>query len=91
VVCNVDAALITTADQARDALIRQVTGSVQWDKSVRALIALGVRNFVEVGPGKVLCGLIRQIDRSSACVNVEDEASLQKTANNFSSASPKPD
>jgi [acyl-carrier-protein] S-malonyltransferase len=50
-----------------------------------------VRNFVEVGPGKVLCGLIRQIDRSSACVNVEDEASLQKTANNFSSASPKPD
>ncbi len=75
----------------RDALIRQVTGAVQWDKSMRALVALGVQNFVEVGPGKVLCGLMRQIDRSRTCVNVEDEASLQKTVNHFSPASPKPD
>ena len=81
--CNVDAALVTTAEQARDALIRQVTGAVQWDKSMRALIALGVQTFVEVGPGKVLCGLMRQIDRSRTCVNVEDEASLQKTVNHF--------
>ncbi len=88
---NVDAALVTTADQARDALIRQVTGAVQWDKSMRALAALGVQNFVEIGPGKVLCGLMRQIDRSRTCVNVEDEASLQKTVNHFSTASPKPD
>ena len=64
VMCNVDAAVVTTAEQARDALIRQVTGAVQWDKSMRALVALGVKNFVEVGPGKVLCGLMRQIDRS---------------------------
>ncbi len=63
--------LVTTAEQARDALIRQVTGAVQWDKSMRALIALGVQNFVEVGPGKVLCGLMRQIDRSRTCVNVD--------------------
>ncbi len=91
VMCNVDAVLVRTADEARDALIRQVTGAVQWDKSMRALIVLGVQNFVEVGPGKVLCGLMRQIDRSSTCVNVEDEASLQKTVNHFSSASPKPD
>jgi [acyl-carrier-protein] S-malonyltransferase len=91
VMCNVDAALVTTAEQARDALIRQVTGSVQWNKSMRALIALGVKNFVEVGPGKVLCGLMRQIDRSCTCLNIEDEASLQKTVNHFSSASPKPD
>jgi [acyl-carrier-protein] S-malonyltransferase len=91
VMCNADAALVTTAEQARDALVRQVTGSVQWDKSMRALIALGVKNFVEVGPGKVLCGLMRQIDRSCTCVNVEDEASLQKTMNHFSAASPKPD
>ena len=60
--CNVDATLVTTAEQARDALIRQVTGAVQWDKSMRALVALGVQNFVEVGPGKVLCGLMQQID-----------------------------
>jgi [acyl-carrier-protein] S-malonyltransferase len=88
---NVDATLVTTAEQARDALIRQVTGAVQWDKSMRGLAALSVLNFVEVGPGKVLCGLMRQIDRSRTCVNVEDEASLQKTVDHFSKASPKPD
>jgi [acyl-carrier-protein] S-malonyltransferase len=88
---NVDAALVTTADQARDTVIRQVTGAVQWDKSMRVLIGLGVETFVEIGPGKVLCGLIRQIDRSRSCFNVEDEASLQKTINHLSSASPKPD
>ena len=91
VMCNVDATLVTTADQARDALIRQVTGAVQWDKSMRALATLGVQNFVEVGPGKVLCGLMRQIDRSRTCVNVEDEASLQETVNHLSAASLKPD
>ena len=91
VICNVDAALITTAEQARDALIRQVTGAVQWDKSMRALAALGVQNFVEAGPGKVLCGLLRQIDRSRTCLNVEEESSLQKTVNHFSKASAKPD
>ena len=46
-----------------------------------------MQNFVEVGPGKVLCGLMRQIDRSRNCVNVEDEASLQKTMNHFTPAS----
>ncbi len=91
VMCNVDAALVTTADEARDALIRQVTGAVQWDSSMRSLIALGVENFVEVGPGKVLCGLMKQIDKSRSCFNVEDEASLQKTVDHFSPASPKPD
>ncbi|MGC2108981.1 MAG: ACP S-malonyltransferase [Candidatus Korobacteraceae bacterium] len=91
VMCNVDALLVTTAEQARDALIRQVTGAVQWEKSIRALLSLGVESFVEVGPGKVLCGLMKQIDRSRSCVNVEDEASLQKTVNHFSPASPKPD
>ncbi len=89
--CNVDAELVTTADRSRDALIRQVTGAVRWDQSMRALVALGVQTFVEIGPGKVLCGLMRQIDRSRTCVNVEDEVSLQKTVNHFSSASPKPD
>jgi len=91
VMCNVDASLVTTAEQARQALIRQVTGAVRWDKSMRALIDLGINTFVEVGPGKVLCGLMKQIDRSRTCLNVEDEASLQKTINHFSSASPKPD
>jgi [acyl-carrier-protein] S-malonyltransferase len=79
VVCNVDAALITSAEAARDALIRQVTGSVKWDPSVRLLVEKGVSLFVEVGPGKVLWGLVRQIDRSKTCLTVGDEASLQKT------------
>jgi [acyl-carrier-protein] S-malonyltransferase len=79
VVCNVDAGLIEDADRARDALVRQVTGAVKWDPSIRLLIAKGIQIFVEVGPGKVLCGLMRQIDRSKTCANVGDEASLVKT------------
>jgi [acyl-carrier-protein] S-malonyltransferase len=84
VITNVDAAFVHTADASRDALIRQVTGAVQWEKSMRALMARGVDTFVEVGPGKVLCGLMRQIDRPKTCLNVEDEASLQKTVSQFS-------
>jgi [acyl-carrier-protein] S-malonyltransferase len=79
VVSNVDAALVTDAESARAALIRQVTGAVKWDQSVRLLLAKGVRLFVEAGPGKVLWGLMRQIDRSKTCLTVGDEASLQKT------------
>jgi len=89
VMCNVDATLVTTAEQARDAMIRQVTGAVQWEKSMRALVAAGATNFIEIGPGKVLCGLMKQIDRALACFNVEDEASLQKTLNHFNPATPK--
>jgi [acyl-carrier-protein] S-malonyltransferase len=79
VACNVDAALITDEHRARETLVRQVTGSVKWEQCMRLLIAQGVQTFVEVGPGKVLCGLMRQIDRSKTCVNVADEASLAKT------------
>ena len=79
VVSNVDAALVTSAQAAREALIRQVTGTVRWAPSLRLLIDKGVSLFIEVGPGKVLWGLMRQIDRSKTCVTVGDEASLQKT------------
>ena len=79
VACNVDATLVTDDQAARDTLLRQVTGSVKWDQCMRLLIAEGVERFIEVGPGKVLCGLMRQIDRSKNCVNVSDEASLNKT------------
>jgi [acyl-carrier-protein] S-malonyltransferase len=79
VVANVDAAFIKTGEAARDTLIRQVTGAVRWVECIRLLIAEGVTRFVEVGPGKVLCGLMRQIDRSQVCLNVEDSASLEKT------------
>lgn len=83
VVCNVDADIVASGDQARDALIRQVTGSVKWEQSVRLLLFKGVRTFVEVGPGKVLWGLMRQIDRNPTSLYVGDEASLQKTLEHF--------
>ena len=78
VACNVDAALVRDGAASRNALVRQVTGSVKWAQSMHLLIAQGVERFIEVGPGKVLCGLMRQIDRSKACASVGDEASLQK-------------
>jgi len=86
VVKNFDASPTTDPEDAREALIRQVTGAVQWERSMRALIAKGVDTFVEVGPGKVLCGLMRQIDRSKTCLNVEDQVSLQKTVDHLSQA-----
>jgi [acyl-carrier-protein] S-malonyltransferase len=86
-VTNVDAEVIQSPAAARDALIRQVTGAVQWEKSMRVLIGKGVHTFIEVGPGKVLSGLMRQIDRAQTSFNVEDEASLQKTVNHFAGAS----
>ncbi|WP_263350495.1 ACP S-malonyltransferase [Acidicapsa acidisoli] len=78
VAANVSGTLVTTADQARTALIEQVTGTVNWVGCVQALAAAGAVTYVEVGPGKVLAGLLRQIDRSQKCVNVEDAASLEK-------------
>jgi [acyl-carrier-protein] S-malonyltransferase len=78
VVSNVDASEIANADAARDALIRQVTGAVKWDPSMRWLMQHRVETFVEVGPGRVLTGLLRQIERSKKCYNVADQASLEK-------------
>ena len=78
-VTNVDAVAIFTGMQARDALIRQVSAPVRWLESIELLIREGVDTFVEVGPGRVLCGLLRQIDRSVRCFNIEDVASLKAT------------
>ncbi|HJZ82407.1 MAG TPA: ACP S-malonyltransferase, partial [Pyrinomonadaceae bacterium] len=77
VVTNVDARAIASGDQARESLVRQVSQPVRWLESVEFLITQGVKTFVEIGPGKVLSGLVRQIDRSVQCVNVEDETSLR--------------
>jgi [acyl-carrier-protein] S-malonyltransferase len=76
VVTNVDARPVNAGEEARDALIRQVSAPVRWLESVEFLIQQGVQAFIEVGPGKVLSGLVRQIDRSVRCINVEDAASL---------------
>jgi [acyl-carrier-protein] S-malonyltransferase len=76
---NVDAALITSGEAARDGLRRQVSRPVRWEESVRRLLAEGVTTFIEVGPGRVLSGLIRAIDRSVRTLAVEDPASLEET------------
>jgi [acyl-carrier-protein] S-malonyltransferase len=78
VACNVEASLVSDELRARATLVAQVTGAVKWEQSMRLLIAQGVDTFVEIGPGKVLCGLMRQIDRSKTCLNIGDEASLNK-------------
>jgi len=85
-VTNVDAGAITSGEEARNALIRQVTMPVRWLDSVHEMIESGVTIFVEVGPGKVLSGLLRQIDRSVRCFNVEDAASLQSTLEKIAQA-----
>jgi [acyl-carrier-protein] S-malonyltransferase len=86
VISNIDAQSKTEAEASRRALISQVTGAVQWLGCIRKLIELGANTFVEVGPGRVLTGLMRQIDRSQSAMNVEDEASLQKVMGLFAAA-----
>jgi [acyl-carrier-protein] S-malonyltransferase len=79
VAANVDARLMTRGPEVRDALIRQVTGPVRWTECIALLQQSGVTHYIEVGPGKVLTGLNRQINRELATTNVEDPATLEKT------------
>ena len=79
-VTNVDSTAIKSGDEARASLVRQVTAPVRWLSSMQFLIDEGVDAFVEVGPGKVLTGLMRQIDRNVKCFNVEDADSLKNAA-----------
>jgi len=79
VICNVDAVAVTDAEASRDALVRQVTAAVRWDESIRSLVAKRVETFVEVGPGKVLWGLMRSIVRSKTALQTSDETALEKT------------
>jgi [acyl-carrier-protein] S-malonyltransferase len=85
-VTNVDADTISTGEEARQALVRQVSLPVRWEESMRLLIDEGVSTFVEVGPGRVLTGILRQIERSVHCFNVEDEKSLQSALEKLAQA-----
>src|ERR1700727_3111090 len=78
VVCNVEASLVSDELRARETLVAQVTGAVKWEQSMRLLIESGVETFVEIGPGKVLCGLMRQINRPKTCLKVAEGASLAR-------------
>jgi [acyl-carrier-protein] S-malonyltransferase len=77
VICNVEARPVVDPDEIRDTLARQVTGSVRWSESMQYLLAQGHRTFLELGPGGVLAGLMRRIDRAATVIRVEDLASLQ--------------
>ena len=79
IVTNVDANVIKRGDEAKDSLKRQVSRPVCWEESVSKIIEQGIGVLIEVGPGKVLSGLARQINREAVCLNVEDEKSLEKT------------
>ena len=85
-ITNADGEAISSGEEAREALIRQVTLPVRWLDSVREMIEQGVTMFVEVGPGKVLSGILRQIDRSVRCLNVEDSGSLRSTIDRLTQA-----
>lgn len=80
---NVDATVTTSGEYAREALIRQISAPVRWSDCVLRLFVEDVRTFVEVGPGKVLCGLVKAIAKDAGkevkLFNVEDQASLQAT------------
>jgi len=76
-VTNVDAKIIRTGSEARSALKRQVSRPVRWQEIVQRLLDEDVRTFVEVGPGRVLLGLIRSIDKSATMLNAEDEKSVE--------------
>ena len=86
VAANVSGTMVTTAEGARHALIEQVTGAVRWVDCVRTLVGAEAQIFIEVGPGKVLCGLLKQIDPAQKSMNVEDTASLEKTLTELASA-----
>jgi [acyl-carrier-protein] S-malonyltransferase len=77
VVANVDALPKTTAADSIEALVKQVSSPVRWEDVVRRLVADGATTFVELGPGTVLAGLIKKIERSAAVLSIEDEASLR--------------
>jgi [acyl-carrier-protein] S-malonyltransferase len=79
-VTNVDASVILKGAEARESLVKQVSSPVRWLESIELLIKQGIDTFVEVGPGKVLTGLMRQISREVKCFNVEDAASLKSAA-----------
>ncbi len=81
-ISNVDASPIGTATAMRNALLRQVASPVRWVESVQLMISMGVRRFVEVGPGNVLTGLIKRIDSSVELINVSDVASIEAFVGN---------
>ncbi len=83
VVANISAAYIRKAPEIRDALVKQVSGAVLWEDSIQRMAEEGIATMVELGPGKVLCGLVKKINKEINTFNVEDLASLEKVLAQF--------
>lgn len=83
VVANCTAALETTPQEIKANLIKQVSAAVLWQQSIETLLAAGVTTFVEMGPGKVLSGLLKRIDKNVEMYNIEDRESLERTISFF--------
>ena len=83
IVHNVDARANGSGDKVKESLTKQVSSPVRWLQTIEFLVSNGVETFVEVGTGKVLSGLVKQINRDVRCLNVEDQASLKNTLANF--------
>jgi [acyl-carrier-protein] S-malonyltransferase len=77
VVTNVEAVANSDSSKVKELLVTQVSAPVRWDSSVRYMLDNGVTNFIEIGPGRVLCGLIRRIERKAKIANVDDITSLK--------------
>jgi [acyl-carrier-protein] S-malonyltransferase len=86
VASNVTGGFVYTAAEVFDALTRQVTGTVRWVDCMKTLIAEGAQSYIELAPGKVLCGLLKQIDPEQKSLNVEDLASLEKALTELKAA-----
>jgi [acyl-carrier-protein] S-malonyltransferase len=87
VVNNADAMFLTSGDKIKTSLIKQLNSPLLWEDSVRNMVNNGVDTFIEVGPGRVLSGLIKRIDAAVRIMNIEDSASLNKTLAALSAAS----
>jgi len=84
VVCNFGASVVSEPAEIRSMLEKQVTGSVRWTESIELLIEKGHRTFIELGPGKVLAGLVAKISKDATVYSVEDLASLEAVVESLS-------
>jgi [acyl-carrier-protein] S-malonyltransferase len=85
VICNYAATAVSEAAEIRSMLEKQVTGSVRWTASIQKLIEMGHKNFLELGPGKVIAGLVAKIDKDAVVHSVEDLASLEAVVETLAS------
>ncbi|TSK08403.1 MAG: ACP S-malonyltransferase [Geobacter sp.] len=77
VVSNVEAKPNADAARVKQLLVEQVCAPVLWEQIIQNIVAAGVTNFVEIGPGKVLAGLVKRIDKETSCINVQDAAGVK--------------